>query len=251
MSLFKSIKKRIDWLAHVEFDRKTGFYRYKRFGKYIYIRHPRHFLPEKANLWYCEKLFFHHYMPKDNDVVVDLGAGYGDEAIYVASRSPNVRYIGVEAQPVIYECLSNTFRGAGKNFTASPFVITDSESVKFISQFSYASVGEIPQGYIDVPTISWDQFLLRYKIDKIDLLKMNIEGAEKDVMRLITDFSIVKRFAISCHDFRANNNEGEWLRTKAIVKEALVKNGYTIKEFKYGINWADDWIYAENKSFIG
>ena len=74
---------------------------------------------------------------------------------------------------------------------------------------------------------------------------MNIEGAEKDVMRLITDFGIVKRFAISCHDFRANNNEGEWLRTKEFVKEALLKNGYKIKEFKYGINWADDWIYAE------
>jgi len=245
MSLIKSIKKRIDWLMHVEFDKRTGFYRYKRFGKYIYIRHPRHFLPEKANLWYCEKLFFHYYMPKDNDVVVDLGAGYGEEAVYVASRAPEVRYFAVEAQPVIYECLSNTIRGAGNNFIASPFVITDSKSVKFVSQFSYASVGEIPQGYIDVPTITWDRFLDRYKIQTIDLLKMNIEGAEKDIMRLITDFGRVKRFVISCHDFRANNNEGEWLRTKEFVTNALRENGYTIKTFNYGINWADDWIYAD------
>lgn len=115
MSLFKSIKKRINWLVHVRFDKKTGFYRYKRFGKYIYIRHPRHFLDEKSNKWYCEELFFHYYMPKNNDVVVDLGAGYGEEAVYIASRFPDVRYIGVEAQPVIYECLSNTFRHVGKN----------------------------------------------------------------------------------------------------------------------------------------
>lgn len=245
MSLYKSVKKRIDWLLFVRFDKKTGFYRYKRFGKYIYIRHPRHFLPEKANKWYCKELFFSYYMPKQNDVVVDLGAGYGEEAIYIATHTSGVRYFAVEAQPVIYECLSNTLREAGSEFTASPYVITDSDTVKFVSQFSYASVGEIPQGYIDVPTISWARFLARYDIHKIDLFKMNIEGAEKEVMRLITDFTIVKRFIISCHDFRANNNEGEWLRTKDFVQKVLIDNGYTIKCFNHGINWADDWIFAE------
>lgn len=96
-----------------------------------------------------------------------------------------------------------------------------------------------------MPTISWGEFLDRYKIKRIDLLKMNIEGAEKEIMRLITDFNVVKRFVISCHDFRANNNEGEWLRTKEFVKNILNENGYTIKVFTHGINWADDWIYAE------
>jgi FkbM family methyltransferase len=245
MSLLNRIKKKIIWLTHVRFDADTGFYRYRRFGKYIYIRHPEHFLEEKYNKWNCEELFFHFYMPKDKDLVVDLGAGYGEEAIYIASRSPDVSYIGVEAQPVIYECLSNTFRHAGKNYTASPFVISDSESVKFVSQFSYRSVGEVGQGYIDVPTITWDQFLKRYKIQTIDLLKMNIEGAEKDILKLITDFSVVKRFIISCHDFRANNNEGDWFRTKEFVISVLKDHGYTIKMFHHGIDWADDWIYAD------
>lgn len=245
MGLYKSVEKRINWATHVKFDSSTGFYRYRRFGKQIYIRHPRHFLKKKDLLWLCEKIFFHYYRPENHDVVVDLGAGYGEEAVYLSSYSPMVRYIGVEPQPVIYECLANTFRKLGSGFTASPYVVTDRDTVKFNSWFSYASVGEIPEGYIEVPTMSWEKFLQDYNVDRIDLFKMNIEGAEKEIIEQINDFSFIKRFVISCHDFRANNNEGEWYRTKDVVVSRLKENGYTIKAFNYGVSWADDWIFAE------
>ena len=77
---------------------------------------------------------------------------------------------------------------------------------------------------------------------------MNIEGAEKEIMEEISNFGMIKRFVISCHDFRANNNEGEWYRTKDTVVSTLEKNGYSLKTFSYGISWADDWIFAEKKS---
>ena len=245
MGIYKSIKKRIDWLVNVRFDERTGFYKYNRFGKNIYIRYPRHFLEEKWNIWNCENLVYHYYLPKSGDMVLDLGAGYGEEAIYLSKFSEGIRYIGVEAQPVIYECLANTFNDAGENFIASPYVITDKKTVKFSSQKSYAAVGELPKGYIEVPTMTWGHFIKHYHIDHIDLFKMNIEGAEQEIIENITDFSIIKRFIISCHDFRAENGEGEWYRTKDVVTKRLEKNGFEIKVFKYGISWADDWIYAE------
>lgn len=245
MKFYNSIKKRIDRLTKVEFDKGSGFYRHKRFGKYLYIRHPKHLAKESDILWVCKNLFFNHYLPRDNDVVVDLGAGYGDEALYMAAKSKNVTYIAVEAQPVIFECISNTFRQLGDKFIASPYVITNAEFVKFVSHFSYAAVGEIPKGYIDVPTIKWPDFLTRYKIDRIDLFKMNIEGAEKEILQGIADFSFIKRFIISCHDFRANNGDGEYFRTKESVISTLESNGYVIKPFNYNIDFADDWVYAE------
>jgi len=247
MGMFKSIQKRWDWLTKVRFDKRTGFYVYTRFGKQVYIRYPRHFLAEKWNVWNCENLVYKHYLPGAGDVVVDLGAGYGEEALYLAQRSRGFRYIGVEAQPVIYECLANTFNDAGEEFVAVPYVITDSDMVRFFSQRSYAAVGTVPRAYIEVPTISWEDFLKRYAITQIDLFKMNIEGAEKEVLQGISDFSIIRRFIISCHDFRANKNEGEWYRSKEIVTGILIREGYKIKTFDYGINWADDWIYAERQ----
>lgn len=229
----------------VEFDKKTGFYRHKRFGQYVYIRHKTHLAKESDILWVCENLFFHHYCPKGNDVVVDLGAGYGDEALYLARQSPDVTYIGVEAQPVIFECLANTFRQLGEKFTASPYAISETPDVRFVSHYSYAAVGGVDEGYIEVPTLSWTAFLERYKIDRVDLFKMNIEGAEKYILQGIEDFSFIKRFIISCHDFRADNGDGEQFRTKAEVIRILEENDYQIKPFNYGINFADDWIYAE------
>jgi FkbM family methyltransferase len=244
MGLAKSVKKRIDWAKNVKFDNRTGFFRYLKYGHQLYIRHPRHFVRDDVTDWVCEKVFFRYYLPGNNDVVVDLGAGYGDEALYLAQRSPGVRYIGVEPQPVIYECLANTFRGLGANFVASPYVITERPSVRFVSQFSYASVGEIPDGYIDVPTMEWATFLQHYGIEKIDLFKMNIEGAEREMMQMIPDFSLISRFVISCHDFRADR-EGEYYRTKETVVSTLKQHGYRVKTFSYGVNWADDYIYAE------
>ncbi len=117
--------------------------------------------------------------------------------------------------------------------------------VKFVSQRSYAAVGETPKAYIEVPVITWEKFIKRYEISHIDLLKMNIEGAEKEVIENIKDFSVIKRLIISCHDFRAENGEGEWYRTKDVVIKRLQESGYSIKKFNYGISWADDWIYAE------
>lgn len=246
--MFRSIIKRYNWLTKVRFDKGSGFYYFKRYGKNIFIRYPRHFFPEKDNKWSCENLFFHYYLPTNDDQVVDLGVGYGEEAAYLSSISPKVKYLGVEAQPVIYECVSNTFRGLNAESKVSPFVISSANDIKFISQYSYASVGSIPEGYIEIPTITWQDFLERYNVKNIDLLKMNIEGGEKPLLDSIEDFSIIKRFIISCHDFRANNNEGEFYRTKDFVIKKLKDNGYEIKTFNYGIDWSDDWIYAERSN---
>jgi hypothetical protein len=74
---------------------------------------------------------------------------------------------------------------------------------------------------------------------------MNIEGAEKEFINSVHDFTAILRMVVSCHDFRANRGEGEHFRTKKTVVEKLLENGYQIKTFSYGKNWSEDWIYAE------
>lgn len=178
-------------------------------------------------------------------MVIDLGAGYGEETVYLHSKAPNIQFFGVEIQPVIFECLSNTLNGLGKNFTCTSEAITTEKSISLFSHFSYASVGEQPEeGYIQIPTITWDNYLKKHNIDSIDLFKMNIEGAEKDILGSIKNFDIIKRFIISCHDFRANNGEGEFFRTKDYVLQVLKENDYEIQTFDEGENWHRDWIYA-------
>ena len=242
--MIESIIKRYHWLTKVRFDRQTGFYTYRRYGYNIYIRRPRHFLTEKKIRWLCENILFRYYLPEDDAQVVDLGVGYGEEAIYLKRVSPGIRYLGVEPQPVIYECVSNTFRELNPNYITSPFVITEKARVKFASRYGYASVGSTDSGYIEIPSLTWNDFLQRYRIDRIDLLKMNIEGAEKELIGSIKDFSPNKRLIVSCHDHRADSGDGEFYRTKKFVVSRLEQAGYDIGTFHSGINWGDDWIFA-------
>lgn len=245
MSFIKSTQKRFNWLVNVRFDRATGFFKYSRYNKNIFIRHPRHFLPEAENAWLCESIFFKYYRPQNDDVVVDLGAGYGEEAVWLSQFAPKVNYYGIETQPIIFECLSNTYHGLGDTFRAFSWAITESADFKVKSQFSYASSSEQEKGYIFVPTIKWKDFCEKNRIQQIDLLKMNIEGAEKDFLNSVHNFPNIKRMIISCHDFRANSGDGEHFRTKKEVSSILNKNGYQIQTFSYGKGWSEDWIYAE------
>ena len=110
-------------------------------------------------------------------------------------------------------------------------------------------LGNVPgYGYMNIPCMTWESYIKKQGIVGIDLLKMNIEGAEKDILTSIKDFSIIKRFNISCHDFRANNNEGEYYRSKQQVLKVLKDNNYIIKTYELGYDWSDDWIYAEQKN---
>ena len=224
MGILKSIKKRANWLLNVSYDKKIGFYKYKRMGGEIFIRHPRHFETKKYIKWICDNLYYHYYLPRDGDTVVELGAGYGEEAVYLHGKSPKVNFFAVEIQPVIFECLSNTLHNLKGNFKSTSTAISNENRMLLSSQFSYSNVGNFPdQGYIDIPCITWDSYVEQQGITKIDLLKMNIEGAEKDILKSISDFSIIKRFNISCHDFMANNNEGEYYRSKRQILKILEK----------------------------
>jgi len=249
MGIVKSLEKRINWALNVSYDKSVGFFRYNRLDGKVFIRHPRHYETEKDTQWLCDNLYYHYYIPRDGDVVVELGAGYGEEAVYLQSKSPDVKFFGVEIQPVIFECLSNTLHSLGENFTCTSTAISNDREMLISSQFSYTNVGNVPgYGYMNIPCMTWESYIKKQGIVEIDLLKMNIEGAEKDILTSIKDFSIIKRFNISCHDFRANNNEGEYYRSKQQVLKVLKDNNYIIKTYELGYDWSDDWIYAEQKN---
>jgi len=242
---FSSITKRYHWYKNVRFDRKIGFYYYDVHGRRMYIRHPRHFVQQHEIDWMCDNILYGHYMPKAGDQVVDFGLGYGAEALYLADKVPGVHYLGVEPQPVVYELVCNTFQPLGENFRVSPYVVTDEERVLFSSQFGYGAVGADEHGCVEVGTLPWAKFVERYDLKRIDLMKINIEGAERPLLAHIDDFSAVRRLIVSCHDFRAEHGHGEYFRTKAYVIERLSALGFDLKFFNFGINWADDFVYAE------
>jgi hypothetical protein len=66
-------------------------------------------------------------------------------------------------------------------------------------------------------------------IERIDFLKMNIEGAERFALPGCREALGRARFAcVAAHDFRAARGEGEEFRTLAFVREFLTGCGFEL-----------------------
>lgn len=263
MGAIKNLSKRYQRYKTVKFNQKLNLHEVKPsfLPASLYFKHPKHAQMEKDLWWLTKELYFHHYCPSGEDTIVDLGAGYGEEILYwlkwrceldgkplASGQWPGERgrYFAVEIQPSVYECLClNVFPWA-KHVKAWPLALGESQEVLLPVGASYFSLGQDAAGVVPVPGQSWAAFCERHQIERVQLLKMNIEGGEFPFLNSLTqkDWQGIERLIISCHDFRANNNEGEHFRTKAKVLSLLEKQGYQIKSFHHGINWADDWIFA-------
>jgi FkbM family methyltransferase len=85
--------------------------------------------------------------------------------------------------------------------------------------------------------ISWKTFCKKFNIDKVSILKINIEGSEYSFLDSLdeTDFSKINQIVISFHDW-LNPTEYTEEMTKSSI-EMLKKNGYTVISTYFGFGW--------------
>lgn len=83
--------------------------------------------------------------------------------------------------------------------------------------------------------LSWKTFCERYNINKVSILKINIEGSEYSFLDSLdeSDFSKINQIVISFHDWL--NPEFKPLTDSSI--ELLKKNGYTVISTYYKLGW--------------
>lgn len=209
-------------------------------GKRVFLRFADE-APREAHrrLWF-DTVYFKHYLPSGSDCVVDIGAGLGIEAAVLAARAPDVRYIANEIQPWVYECLSLTFAGLPPGYQAFGLAIAESPvRITPTREGLDASIGS--DGPVHVRNLPWHDFKALFAIDRVDLLKMNVEGAETGLLEHI-DLRDVERVAVAVHDFRADRGEGDHFRTREQVTTILKNAGFAISPLPY------DWLFGERPS---
>ncbi|MDP3609397.1 MAG: FkbM family methyltransferase [Methylophilus sp.] len=200
---------------------QTGFL-FQQVGNYrVFLRNISEYLSVSSLDKLCKNFYYKFYLPNPQDTVVCIGAGLGHEAIWLHNLSQGARYIGVEIQPYVYELLCNTFKQSN-NLSAFGRAIDNTQQTYYLnSPANYTAVASETSGNIEVDSIRWMDFLLKYKIEHIDLLQINIEGAEKYLLPMIKDYTNIKRIIVSAHDFRADRGDGEHFRTGDYVKNYL------------------------------
>ena len=146
------------------------------------------------------RLFPYGNLIDDGDVVIDCGASIGAFAIYAASLGPNVRVLAFEPEPVTFEvlCRNVEINGLAAQVQSfqygvaayeGDFVLIRNESCftmhRLIDPERSLDVKDVDLTVreITVRCVTIDQMLNETEIGKCNIIKMDIEGAERVALR--------------------------------------------------------------------
>jgi FkbM family methyltransferase len=201
----------------------------------------------------AREIFLYEYAPRAGDIVFDIGAGVGAETL-VFSRlvGASGRVVSVEAHPRTYERLVELCRANElANVTPLQMAVSDGDGAAVISDRAHHARNALVKpeaGGVDVPARRIDTIARDLGIARIDLLKMNVEGAERTAIwgvgALLAD---TRHVCISCHDFLADDGGADELRTKALVRDFLVDHGFRVMSRDDAPEpWTRDYLYGVN-----
>jgi FkbM family methyltransferase len=208
---------------------------------------PPHVLTAEA-----QEISVHEYTPREGDVVFDLGAGIGAETLFFSRLvGASGRVISVEAHPRTYERLVDLCRVNGlANVTPLQLAVSDTDGTAVISDLANHPQNTVSEGGEGIPVQvrRIDTIAAELGITRIDLLKMNIEGAEPRAIRGVGELlAQTSHVCISCHDFLADDGGGDELRTRAGVRSFLVEHGFAVTSRADAPDpWTRDYLYGNN-----
>jgi FkbM family methyltransferase len=122
----------------------------------------------------------------DVEVVVDLGSHIGASIAYFRERYPEARIVGLEPDPATFAKLeANVAALDGVTVQRRAVAAADGESVFYAAPYTLASslvaerAGSRP---VTVPTVTLDHLIEEHGLERIDLLKLDVEGSEHDAL---------------------------------------------------------------------
>jgi FkbM family methyltransferase len=184
-----------------------------------------------------EEYWLYQYRPMVGDVIVDVGAGRGEDTItFSRAVGETGRVIAIEAHPGSFAILQNFCRLNGLTNVIPLHValmdkngevrILESGSSWLENVVAPTDGGSGPL----VPSRTLDDICAEHGVGKISFLKMNIEGSERYALRgMQAVLPQVQQICVACHDFRSNAGDGEEFRTRTIVEHYLEKNGFSVR----------------------
>ena len=207
-----------------------------------------------------DDLLFFQYRPRPGDVVVDVGAGMGEELPALChSVSPGGTVIAIEAHPFTYEGLVRAISlNRLANCVPVAAAVSDQTGLATISDVDDPDLNSTLPGalathaQVQVPAFTLDDLAQRMSIERIDLLKMNIEGAERlAILGMNRVLHRTRNVVISCHDFLAAESGDESLKTKDLIVNALRSAGFSVLTRDDERGFVADYVYGTRDARTG
>jgi len=204
-------------------------FNYNRYTIAQSIRFENHCCSNSNELW------FPFYHPSEGDIIVDVGAGRGEDVPgFLKAIGRTGKLIAIEAHPHSFKeleqfCKLNQFQ----NITLLQMAAMDKPGYVTLTDVNNWEANAINQvaeaGGIEVKAETLDNICTALGVEEISFLKINIEGAERFAL-LGMDRIIFrcKAVCVACHDFRANKGDDEQFRTRAFVEQYLRERGFKV-----------------------
>jgi FkbM family methyltransferase len=145
-------------------------------------------------------------MSEDPTTIVDAGANIGLASLYFAHRFPKAKIVALEVDQSNFDLLVRNTK-AYANVTCLKKALWSKQAQLNIlnpTDEPWAfRVGEVANDDgTSIPALGVDDLLVEFESGRIDLLKMDIEGAEKEVFQNRTDKWIdrIGVIAVELHD---------------------------------------------------
>lgn len=234
---------------NLEYSKEFNSYWLKHDEEYLFLVKAPYYNFSKKNLYksifdiYCK-----NYSPKANDIIIDIGAGIGTETLFFHEKIGLYGKIySIEASTDSYNKL-NALCSKNKISNSTNFNIAISNFCGkiWIEETENFEVNQIniKQKGIEINCFTLDQFIIDNSITSIDLLKVNIEGAEYEMIDGMKEsIKLIENVAISCHDFLFTNQKN--IKDKVI--SFLQSNNFEITLNNTDNKVTDSWVYGKRK----
>jgi len=204
---------------------------------------------------------------KEVEVIFDVGACHALESVELAKKYPNAKVYTFEANPVSYNvCLENTkgydsisvineavndYDGTCKFYPMDKDkTITTWEdgnqgaSSLYRANGAYDFIEKYVQYEIEVPCTRLDTFCQKNSIDKIDIIWMDLQGAELKALQSLG--SLLKTVQIIHTELEMNPMyEGQCLFRD--VNEFLLENGFDLEYGDTNAHFGANFIFTNQR----
>lgn len=184
-------------------------------------------------------------LPSEARVIVDVGANMGCFALFAAECCRNATVLCYEPEPANIKALNqnisiNNLQDRVRAFHLAVAGSSGSKELNLVeSPLNSLVVGDTSQRRLLVNCVTLSDIIAKHNLTKIDLLKVNCEGAEYEIIEHCSDNDLAKVHDIRMeyHNLSREAKDGRYL-AKLLENRGFCINRFTNYRNKSGFIWA-------------
>ena len=204
----------------------------------------------------AEENWFRFYRPQPGDVVVDIGAGCGEDTqAFAKSVGDSGQVIAIEPDPISCAALRKFCYWNGlTNVVILNAACQGSDETLQLETANwtpnYTGAAEPIAASIEVPAVTFDRIWEEHGARRIGLLKMNLEGGERAALvGCERALEHTRAVVVTTHDHRADRGDGEHFRTGEFVRGFLHDCGFQLFKRDDPRAWARNHVHGVRPEF--